>query len=171
MNLGPERRMLETADMQRCVQRMAAELPEILDTDKPLILVAILRNGLPLAERLLPYLEPKFPAGVQLIAANPNKSAPWEQPGLSSAEVSFAHAQVVLVDDVLNTGKTVSYVMAALLQQRPQCVRLAVLVDRAHKTFPLTADVAGFRLSTLPGQFVRVDMEPPTSEIWISDSH
>ncbi len=170
MSFGPERRILETANMQRCVQRMAAELLEILDTQKPLFLVAILRNGLPLAKGLMAYLEPEFPEGVQLIPTNPNKSAPWEQPGLPSSAGSFTHAQVVIVDDVLNTGKTVSYVMSALLQQKPRCIRLAVLVDRAHKTFPLIADVAGFRLSTLPGQFVQVDMEQPIPQIWISDS-
>jgi pyrimidine operon attenuation protein / uracil phosphoribosyltransferase len=170
MSFGPERRILETADMQRGVQRMAAELLESLDLQKPLYMVAIFRNGLPLAELLIPFLEPEFPAGLHLLTANPDKSAPWKHHGLQTHQLSLANAQVVVVDDVLNTGKTVSYLMAALLEHKPERIRLAVLVDRAHKTFPLQADVAGFRLSTLPGQFVRVNMEMQVPEIWISDA-
>jgi pyrimidine operon attenuation protein/uracil phosphoribosyltransferase len=74
-------------------------------------------------------------------------------------DLDFMGCQVVVVDDVLNTGRTAMAVIAAAALKVPAAIRLLVLVDRMHKAFPISADIAGARISTLKGQFVQVELD------------
>jgi pyrimidine operon attenuation protein / uracil phosphoribosyltransferase len=74
-----------------------------------------------------------------------------------SANLNFQGKTIILVDDVLNTGKTLVYAMKPFLDQEIQKMELAVLVNRSHGLFPLKPDYTGFELATTLSEHIRVD--------------
>lgn len=84
-------------------------------------------------------------------------------PGASPVELSLGNAHpdkrvIVLADDVCNTGRTLLYAVKPLLSHAPKKIRIAVLVERRHKLFPISPDYVGISLSTTLHEHIRVDL-------------
>jgi pyrimidine operon attenuation protein / uracil phosphoribosyltransferase len=134
----------------------------------PLRLVGVRSRGVPLAHRLAQELQRLLGQDVDVGALDITlyrddleHVARW--PVLRGTEISFDvnGAEVVLVDDVLFTGRTVRAALNAICDLgRPACIRLAVLVDRGHREFPVQADVVGLSIATQPGDHVNVRLHP-----------
>jgi pyrimidine operon attenuation protein/uracil phosphoribosyltransferase len=141
----------------------------------PLRLVGVRTRGYPLALRLAASLRPlvgvEIPVGavdITLYRDDLDHSDHW--PVLRGTEIPFdvEGADLVLVDDVLFTGRTIRAALNAICDLgRPARVRLAVLVDRGHREFPIQADAVGMSLTTHREERVRVRLAPgdPVDEI------
>jgi pyrimidine operon attenuation protein/uracil phosphoribosyltransferase len=141
----------------------------------PLRLVGIRSRGHPIAERLAEALRPLVggvvPVGavdITLYRDDLDQADRW--PVLRGTEIPFPvdGADLVLVDDVLYTGRTVRAALNAICDLgRPARVRLAVLVDRGHRELPIQPDVVGLTVDTLPDEQVRVRLTPadPVDEV------
>ena len=124
-----------------------------------------------LAERLRPIVGAEVPVGavdITLYRDDLGRGDRW--PVLRGTEIPFAvdGAEIVLVDDVLFTGRTVRAALNAVCDLgRPACVRLAVLVDRGGRELPIQADFVGLRVATERRERVRVRVRPvdPVDEI------
>jgi pyrimidine operon attenuation protein/uracil phosphoribosyltransferase len=139
---------------------MAVELLELLNPNQPVFLLGIEKNGSPLALQLKTHLHEQQPSlRIHIASVRLNKSNPESEAVHALQDLDFMGCQVVVVDDVLNTGRTAMAVIAAAALKVPAAIRLLVLVDRMHKAFPISADIAGARISTLKGQFVQVEMQ------------
>jgi pyrimidine operon attenuation protein / uracil phosphoribosyltransferase len=165
-NLTPKTTILDAKQMARIIRRMAGEIVE-RDRDFPaMLLVGIRTRGVPLAEALAAEIERmeghKVPLGIlditlyrddlTTIAANPVVK-PTKLPEPIDDKV------VVLVDDVLYTGRTVRAALDALIDfGRPKKVMLAVLVDRGHRELPIHADVIGKTVPTDANEVVKVKL-------------
>ncbi len=131
-----------------------------------LALVGIQRRGVPLAERLRGAMGPeaaeRVPLGrLDITLYRDDLSSLGPQPIVGPTAIPFdvAGREIVLVDDVLFTGRTVRAALDALLAHgRPAAVRLAVLVDRGWRELPIQADVAGLRVETTLRQVVEVSL-------------
>ncbi|MFO7180463.1 MAG: bifunctional pyr operon transcriptional regulator/uracil phosphoribosyltransferase PyrR [Pseudomonadota bacterium] len=140
--------LLDADDVERGLRRMAGELAERTRGTERLILVGIRRGGVPLATRLAHWLEElegrKVPVGTVDITFYRDDAAtrlPSPRIGPSEIPLSIDGRHVVLVDDVLFTGRTVRAALDALLDYgRPSKVELAVLVDRGGRELPIQAD-------------------------------
>ncbi len=140
--------LLDADGVERGLRRMAGELAERTRGTERLILVGIRRGGVPLAGRLAHWLEElegrKVPVGTVDITFYRDDAAtrlPNPRIGPSEIPLSIDGRHVVLVDDVLFTGRTVRAALDALLDYgRPSKVELAVLVDRGGRELPIQAD-------------------------------
>lgn len=160
----PSVRILDAAAIERALTRIAHEILEKNRTVDRLALVGIQTRGVPLARRLVERLraiEGRAPAlgvlDINLYRDDLTRIA--EHPVLRRTEIPFEldDAAVVLVDDVLFTGRTVRSALDALMDLgRPRMIQLAVLVDRGHRELPVRADFVGKNVPTARSE--RVDV-------------
>ena len=173
----PEARtVMEAGAIVRAWRRVAHEIAEAHAEGGALILVGIQRGGVPLAQLLGETLGGIFEQEVAVGSVEPglhrddlsqrgmSELLPTELPG------DIADKVIVLVDDVLSTGRTVRASIDALLGfGRPRCIRLAVLIDRGHRELPIRPDFVGKNLPTHPDERVAVRFDksgaPRTVEI------
>jgi len=164
--LPPGARVVLDADaIRRAVRRMAHQILERHAGAVGLLLMGIHSRGVPLARRLAADTadieHADVPTGTLDVGLYRDDYA---QIGPRPLERTFfpvdaAGKTVVLVDDVLYTGRTVRAAMEAVIDQgRPDAIELAVLVDRGHRELPIRADYVGKNLPTAPDEVVRVHL-------------
>ena len=157
-------RVLDAASIDRSLTRIAHEILERNKSAAGIGLVGVQTRGVPLARRLAAKLgaidgvEP--PVGLlDINLYRDDLSRIADHPVLRRTEIPFelADRTVVLVDDVLFTGRTVRAALDALMDLgRPRQIQLAVLVDRGHRELPVRADFVGKNLPTARGELVEV---------------
>jgi pyrimidine operon attenuation protein/uracil phosphoribosyltransferase len=168
----PETRLCDAADMAELVAAMALQIVGGSRGDEPLRLVGIRSRGFPLADRLARGLRPlmgySIPVGAVDIALYRDDLGHGERwPVLHGTAIPFdvEGADIVLVDDVLFTGRTVRAALNAVCDLgRPARVRLAVLIDRGHRELPIQPDVIGQIFTTDRHEHVRVRVTPIDAE-------
>ncbi|HKV54752.1 MAG TPA: bifunctional pyr operon transcriptional regulator/uracil phosphoribosyltransferase PyrR [Candidatus Binataceae bacterium] len=157
---------LDAEAIARCVKRVAREIVEHNGGGDHLALVGIVRRGANLAERIAAEIERdgagRIPVGTLDISSyrDDGKGAPGD-PRLLGRNIPFAldGGRVVLIDDVLYTGRTVRAALTALEDLgRPESVQLAVLVDRGQRELPIRADYVGRNIAAPSGQRVYVKL-------------
>jgi pyrimidine operon attenuation protein/uracil phosphoribosyltransferase len=159
--------LLDKKDMERAVTRMAHEIIEKNKGVNGLCLVGIQRGGVHLAERLagkLGEIEGKtLSVGTLDIALyRDDLNVRKEQPVVRRTQVpcEITDQKVVLVDDVLFTGRSIRAAMDAIMDfGRPSAIQLAVLVDRGHRELPIKADFVGKNIPTARNETVKVQFE------------
>jgi pyrimidine operon attenuation protein / uracil phosphoribosyltransferase len=172
----PETRLCDADGMVRLLDEMAGRIVEQRCPGAPLRLVGVRTRGVPLAHRLAEVLRPALGQGVLVGAVDitlyrddlGQQGDRW--PVLRGTEIPFYvdGVEIVLVDDVLFTGRTVRAALNAICDLgRPACIRLAVLVDRGYREIPIQPDVVGLDVPTDRGERVRVRILPvdPVDEI------
>jgi pyrimidine operon attenuation protein / uracil phosphoribosyltransferase len=158
------RRIMTPDDVRRAIVRISHEIVEKHAGTEGLVLVGIQRRGVPLAARLAGAIAEhdgaRLPVGALDITFHRDDLATrGESPVVKGSDLSFPieGRTVVLVDDVLFTGRTVRAAMDALRDfGRPRAVRLAVLVDRGHRELPIRADHVGKNVPTSRDEVIRV---------------
>jgi pyrimidine operon attenuation protein/uracil phosphoribosyltransferase len=153
-------------DVRRALIRISHEIVEKHGGTEGIALLGIQRRGVPLAERLAALIDEhegvRPPVGkVDITNYRDDLSADPRQPLIKGTEIPFAleSATLVIVDDVLYTGRTVRAALDALVDiGRPKAVRLAVLVDRGHRELPIRADHVGKNVPTSRDEVIRVHL-------------
>ena len=148
--------ILDAAGIQRTLGRLALEIAERLQGCEGVVLIGIHRRGVPLARRVADKLKQvekvQVPVGtLDINLYRDDFSSAGAAPVLRGTQVDFdiEGRRVVLVDDVLFTGRTIRAALDALVDLgRPSRVQLAVLVDRGHRELPIQADYVGLSLNT-----------------------
>ena len=159
--------VLSAADIERALTRIAYEILEANKGGSNLLLLGIPRRGYPLAQRLAvklaasdPDIDPGAIVGQLDVTMFRDDLArhPTRAPQRTELPASGIDGKtVVLVDDVLYSGRTIRAALDALVDLgRPRAVRLAVLVDRGHRELPIRADHVGKNLPTSSSEKVRV---------------
>jgi pyrimidine operon attenuation protein/uracil phosphoribosyltransferase len=176
-----EKVVLEHDDLRRTLRRIAHEVAEKNPDSDRLAIVGIHTRGAILARRLHVFLGEltgaELPIGdldISFYRDDVGAKAPAAQPIVHSSHIDFdlAGRTVILVDDVLYTGRTVRAAIEALFDYgRPQRVQLAVLCDRGHRELPFRPDYVGKNLPTARGERVnvRLDEVDGTDEVTISE--
>jgi pyrimidine operon attenuation protein/uracil phosphoribosyltransferase len=155
--------ILNSAAIQRALVRIAHEIAERNESGVDVVLVGIQRGGVPLARRLANLLEGiwnhPIPAGSLDVSMHRDDLDQRAAPDVQPTEIPFdvTGKTVVLVDDVLFSGRTVRAAMDALNDfGRPKRIQLAVLVDRGHRELPVKADFVGKNVPTAMNEIVAV---------------
>ncbi|GAB3201513.1 pyrimidine operon attenuation protein/uracil phosphoribosyltransferase [Pontibacter aydingkolensis] len=152
--------ILDQGQIEQKITRMAYEMYEQNFEERELVLAGIYQNGYTLAQRLAQKLEAISPLKVQLLQVQLNKTTPLEAPViLTPTDINLDGKVVVVVDDVLNTGKTLAYTLNAFLPKNPKKVEIATLVDRHHPLYPMAATYTGYSLATTLRERVEVVLE------------
>lgn len=172
--------VLNAADIERALTRIAYEILEANKGSANLLLLGIPRRGYPLAQRLAaklaasdPQIDPAAIVGQLDVTMFRDDLAqhPTRTPQRTELPVSGIDGKtVVLVDDVLYSGRTIRAALDALVDLgRPRAVRLAVLVDRGHRELPIRADHVGKNLPTSSSEKVRVRLSEIDGGVGLND--
>ena len=161
------RRIMTADEIRRATIRLSHEIVEKQAGTDGLLLIGIQRRGVPLARRIAAAIleneSVEVPVGaLDITFYRDDLSLVAQQPIVKGTQIPFDlnGATVVLVDDVLYTGRTIRAAMDALVDfGRPQAIRLAVLVDRGHRELPIRADHVGKNVPTSREEVVRVHLE------------
>jgi len=171
--------IMDERQIQRTITRMAHEIIERNKGVEDVVLVGIRRRGEPIArkiaEAILRVEGASVPVGsVDITFYRDDLSHISKDPTINHTEIPFdvSGKTVVLVDDVLYTGRTVRAAMEALMNIGRACrIQLAVLIDRGHRELPIRADFVGKNIPTAQTEFVRVNI-PGLDEdegVWLYD--
>lgn len=138
------------------VQRLAWELYDRHSKAEQLYVVGIQGNGYWLAQQLVSKLNAISDMKIELMELALDKSDP--KPADMQIDLPSG-AHVALVDDVLNSGRTLLWAVIKLMEFHPQQLSTTVLVDRSHKRYPVKADIKGLSLSTTLQETVKLNVE------------
>ena len=164
--------IMDSSQMERSVHRMAHEIIEQNRGLEKIRLVGIRSRGVPLAESLSRYLKlienQEIPVGIlDITLYRDDLSTISHQPVIKGSQLDFdiEDAIIILVDDVLYTGRTVRAAIDALLDfGRPKQIQLAVLIDRGHRELPIKADYVGKNVPTSKEEIIKVSFEETDGE-------
>ncbi|MDR3255709.1 MAG: bifunctional pyr operon transcriptional regulator/uracil phosphoribosyltransferase PyrR [Synergistaceae bacterium] len=170
--MGEKARIMDDAAMQRAVHRISHEIIEKNKGTKNIVLIGIQRRGVPLARLLAEHIgqveNVKIPVGtLDITFYRDDLSLLAEHPVINGTDIPFniTNKDVVLVDDVLYTGRTTRAAMDAIMEVgRASTVQLAVLIDRGHRELPIRADYVGKNVPTSRNEFIAVRIAPYESE-------
>ncbi|TFJ94579.1 bifunctional pyr operon transcriptional regulator/uracil phosphoribosyltransferase PyrR [Lentibacillus salicampi] len=161
--------LLDGAAMGRALTRVAHEIVEKNKGGDNLVLVGIKTRGVPLTKRLQEKIKqiegvtvPTGELDITLYRDDLEKVTSNEDPELKATriDVDLKNKHVVLIDDVLYTGRTVRAAMDAVMDiDRPSLIQLAVLVDRGHRELPIRADYVGKNIPTSEEEIIVVQLE------------
>ncbi len=164
--LEEKAQLMSASEIERTLVRLAHEIVERNNGAEGLALIGILRRGLPLAQRLaalIARIESRpVPVGVLDIALYRDDLTPvGQKPLVKPAQIPFDinGLNVVLVDDVLYTGRTVRAALDALFDHgRPRRVQLCALIDRGHRELPIEATFVGKYVQTTAREIIEVKL-------------
>ena len=164
--------VIDSDGLRRTLQRLSHEILEWNGGVERLVIVGLQTRGVFLADRIsavITELEGQAPEqGVlDITLYRDDFRARLKQPQVRATHIpgNIYDKRIVLVDDVLYTGRTVRAALDAIMDLgRPACVRLAVLVDRGHRELPIKADFVGKNVPTSSGEEVRVRMRESDGE-------
>lgn len=137
------------------LQRMAFQLWEHNSNEKEITLIGIEKTGTVLARNLAARLKKICSLKVEIVSLQMDKKKPLEE--IKTSGLDIKGRSVVLVDDVANSGKTLLYALRPLLQYEPSKIQVAVLVDRKHKSFPVSSDIVGHSVATTLQDHIEVE--------------
>ncbi len=170
--------LMDGAAIERVLTRIAHEIIEKNDGCQSVALVGIRRRGVPLAQmirdKILRFDGSALPIGeLDISLYRDDLSTRTEAPVVNATRIPFSveKKRIVLVDDVLFTGRTARAAIEAVFALgRPERIELAVLVDRGHRELPIRADFVGKNIPTSRSEMICVNVEPFDSkrnvEIW-----
>jgi pyrimidine operon attenuation protein/uracil phosphoribosyltransferase len=175
--LTKKAKILDAERIARMIDRMAHEIAEHPKDLANLAFIGIRTRGVPLANRLAARLtdlvRQPFPVGtLDITLYRDDLSTVAPQPLLKKTEIDFDlnGRAVVLCDDVLYTGRTIRAALDGVIDLgRPRAIRLAVLVDRGHREFPIEANYVGKSVPTAQREVIKVMFEETdgADEVWI----
>lgn len=153
--------ILSSTEIDQKINRLGHQLLENCFEEKEIFIGGIIGNGALLAKRIADIIKANSDLKVQLFEIQLNKSKPWsEEIKLTAEKLNLENGYIVLVDDVLNSGKTMQYALTELLGFPTKAIKTVALVDRKHRRFPIKADFVGLSLSTTLKERVEIKLSP-----------
>lgn len=152
-----KRYILTREEADQKILRMSIQLAENLaDSNAPVILIGVKENGVVLAEKVAVQLKQYINNPIKIIAVELDKVNP--KTVLLSEIIDSLGANIVLIDDVANSGRTMLYALKPLLDLYPRSIQTMVLVERMHKLFPVEPNYVGLSLATTQEDHIQVEV-------------
>lgn len=160
--------LLNDHQIRQRIERMAYQIYEDNFEEKEIVVIGIWQNGFLLAEKLVKAINNICSIKTHLFQLHIDKNDQVQKEvSISATREMMSGKSIILVDDVLNSGKTLIYAMKAVLDIDTRKIRTVLLVDRDHKRYPVMADFVGITLSTALQEHVNVEFGTEDSA-WIS---
>lgn len=161
---GKKLLILDKKQIQQKIERMAYEILEDNLNEKEIIMAGIVDKGYTIAKQIKKALESISDIQVTLMKIELDKDSTHLQ-AMTDIEVAKASNKVViLVDDVLNSGRTLAYGLGVFLDIPLKKLRTLVLIDRSHRIFPVSPDYTGLELATILKEHVEVVLDEKGKE-------
>lgn len=177
--MSEEKIIIDTRTMERTLARLAHEIIEQNSGEDVLYLVGIKRRGVPLAamiaENIRRFSDLKVELGeLDITLYRDDLSEEFDQPKIGGTVIDFdvTGKTIILVDDVIYTGRTARAAMDAVISLgRPAAIRLCVMVDRGHRELPIYANFVGKNVPTSRDEFIAVRVEAVDGENSVAIAH
>jgi pyrimidine operon attenuation protein / uracil phosphoribosyltransferase len=155
----PGKNLILTREVaEKKMQRMALEIAEHLQGEtEQLIIIGIAGSGMVIAQKIHSLLKPLLTVPISIISCTLNKKHP--DAITYSEQIDFNDKNVLLVDDVTNSGRTLLYGLKPLLNYYPRRIQTLSLVERMHKSFPIKIDYIGLSIATTLQDHIQVEVE------------
>ena len=159
----------DIASIEMYLKRIAYQIYEDNhEEDNSLIIVGVEKNGKIIADKIFEILKNISSFDLKLMSIQINKKSPTEKILSSIDKSKCLNKNIVIVDDVLNTGRTLIYAVKYFLEIPVNKISTAVIINRNHKKFPIKADFKGISLSTSIKEHVKVILEGSKKGIYLS---
>ena len=152
--------ILEHNQIERKIQRMAWEIYETNHLAENLILIGLESNGTKIAKAIGKILSEISKIEIHYGHISIDKPKGFDSDIKLECPVSISNQAVILIDDVLNSGRTMLACMLPLIKQKPKKIQTAVLANRNHKAFPVNADIVGISLATTLQEHLWFEIKP-----------
>ena len=167
MNIQIKSKIMDDQDLGRTIARLTHEILEKNKGHENIVVIGMRTRGVYLAERIAKKLKEvenkEVPLGIlDITLYRDDFRTALKQPKVQITDIPFSidNKNIILVDDVLYTGRTVRAALDALMDfGRPASIQLAILVDRGHRELPIKADFIGKNVPTSYGEEIRVHMK------------
>ncbi len=160
--------ILNHQQIQQKIIRLGHQLLENCFEEERIYIGGIVGNGSIIAHKLAEIIRANSPIDVVCFEISVNKDEPWsEKISLSIDEKDLKKGYIILVDDVINSGKTMQYALMKFLEQATKAIKTVALVDRQHRRYPIKTDFAGLGLSTTLKNHVEVDLNETDSKAYL----
>lgn len=160
--------LLASKKVQQMIERMVHEIIERFYGEDEIIIVGIESMGSKLASRICKRLEELNYFSVQYYDLKIEKDKPLQHPvTIKPSAPNFSNKRVLLIDDVLNSGRTMIYATQHLLNEPVKSLTTLCLVDRIHRRFPIKADIVGISLSTTLQEHIVVNLHKGREAIYL----
>ena len=161
--------ILNHQQIQQKITRLGHELLENCFEENKIFIGGIQGNGFELAKKIAAIISRNSDISVNQFEIKINKTEPWkEEVSLNIDEDKLKKGFIILVDDVINSGKTMQYALVKFLERPTKTIRTVVLVDRKHRRYPVKADIVGLSLSTTLKDRVEVVLGTTDSKAFLA---
>ncbi|MBU2018138.1 MAG: phosphoribosyltransferase [Bacteroidetes bacterium] len=161
-------RILTNVEIQQKLVRLAHQMIEITWDQKEIYVGGIIGNGFEMATEICTIIESNSDTKVHCFEIKINKEHPWDEDViLSIPQEKLKNAVIFIVDDVLNSGKTMQYALVKFLQHPTKSIKTVAMVDRKHRRYPIKADFVGLSLSTTLSDRVEIFKEESNYEAFL----
>lgn len=152
--------VLNNRQIQQKLDRIAYQIVENNFDEEQLYLVGIRGNGLEIAKEIAQRLEDIGQQKIEVCELSIDKKKPLDHEITTNIPLeNFDQNTIILIDDVINSGRTMQYALLKLLERPTKKVKTVALVDRKHRSFPIRCDYVGLTLSTTLQDRIEVDLE------------
>ena len=156
------------ADIHQKIKRLAWQIYENNLVEKEIFIVGISDRGFILANKLNIIINQISDISIKLGRLDLDKEEPYNKKvSLNISEEEFAESVIILVDDVLNSGKTLMFATKHFLNKPLSKLSVLVLVERNHNNYPIKADYVGISLATTFQEYVKVDLSGSNKGIYL----
>lgn len=160
--------ILDSVQIDQKIERIAWQIYEDNSGEKEILIAGILSSGYAVAEKIAASLKKISSLNIKLVTIKINKHSQHDEEVIVSVSADELKDKIVIVvDDVLNSGKTMMYSLRPFLSADLKKLRTVVLVDRNHKRYPISADFAGLTLATTLQEHVSVVLNEPVNGIYL----
>lgn len=160
--------ILSDNQINQKIDRLAHQLIENCFEEEQVFIGGIKGNGFELAKRIQSIINDEGSVKSELFEIEINKDEPWiDTINLSIETSKLKNGYIVLIDDVLNSGKTMQYALAEFLKFPTKAIKTLTLVDRKHRRFPIKADFVGLSLSTTLKEHVEIILEDGNQKAYL----
>ncbi len=151
--------ILNDLQIRNKIKRISLQITEDNINENEIVVVGIEPKGFKLAEEIVKKIKEISKINLILCKIKIDKKKPFEELSISIDKENLKNKSVVLVDDVLNSGSTLICSVKFLLNIELKKLKTAVLINRSHTKFPITANFNGLSLSTSLQNHIEVKFE------------
>ena len=162
-------KILDIQGIDQKLKRLAWQVYEKNSSEKEIIVVGISERGSMLAKQLAAHIQEISKIKTKVAHLDLDKDNPYNKEVALNLEVKeYANKVVILVDDVLNSGKTLMYAAKHFLTTPIKRLAIMVLVDRNHNRYPIKADYVGLSLATTLQEYINVELKGANKGVYLS---
>ncbi len=160
--------ILDQQQIQQKIVRLGHQLIEAAFDQEIIYLGGIIGNGYVLAQLLADVIAQNSALKVVCFEIKLNKDEPWSEAiTFSIDQKELKNSYIILIDDVVNSGKTMQYALLKFLEHATKDIKTVALIDRQHRRYPIKTDFAGLSLSTTLKNHVEVDFSASNAKVFL----